>query len=187
MVLTPAEEEALLAKYERMLTKRVAEYCRHSSLPFSDYWNDLLQEARIAFLAHIRKIDDEKDLPKCGFDILHALCLARESMFVVHIPHGKFKSSSKNFLAIHTDDVRDQAHDHCTGGMLSGVMVEQFLGTLSADERTVVNMRLAGYHGREILPHTSFISDQQMSRCLNRIKEKVSQFFTIKSWTKGAR
>lgn len=185
MVLTPTEEAALLQKYEPLLLANVRAYCRRVSLPFSDFRNDLLQEARYAFLLHIRRINSEADIHKCGYELLNALCVARESTHVVRIPHSEFKKNSGRFVRSAGDGPTNVLHDQKPSGIVDELVARQFLDTLSADERTIITMKMAGYKAREILPHTSLISDMHMNRCVEGIKEKARKYFAFHHKSKG--
>lgn len=178
MRLTTNEEALLLERYEMFLQKRVRQYCKNVTLPMSGTWEDLMQEARIVFLEHIRSMKDMSEVMNCWHDMTHALCLYKEAQFVVKLPHHAYKERHKQYTSIPLDDIdKDYSSPFSTDDILSKVELDRFLDTLGCDERMIVERRLDGFNNREILPFTSIRSEPQFSRRLGGIKKKVKRYF----------
>ena len=96
MNLTPEQEAAVLAKYEGFIRNVVNGICSRSTRTHQNEFEDLMQEARIAFLLHLRKAEDISEAHNCGKDILSALWSYWRSMAVVHISKGSYKNEISN-------------------------------------------------------------------------------------------
>lgn len=173
MEFTRAEEMELLAKYEPLLKYKVREYCARVTLPYPDFRQDLMQEARLAFLRHLRGMKDETQILRCHYDILHALFAARYATDIVHTPRSMQKQKGRRFRQVPLGALENILCESFEGEALSRLAVDSFIGGLSHDERTVVELKLDGYRYHEILPHTSFKSHTQLTRCVQGIKRKL--------------
>lgn len=176
--LTPAQEAGLLKKYDSFLGYVVAQYYGNVPLPFSGCWDDMMQEARCVFLRHIRRIEDLSRVKKCELDIKHALCLYRESMSIVRIPHYTYGKHRRAFArevfdALDLEGVVLPSHEDDS---LTNALIARFRESLSDAERAIFEMRLAGHTNREIMRALSISSDQAMSRRLAKIKGKFKAF-----------
>lgn len=115
MNLTPEQEAAVLTKYEGFIRNVVGEICSRSSRSHQNEFEDLMQEARLAFLLHLRKTDDISEAHNCGKDILSALWSFWRSMAVVHISKAAYKNEIANVHQISWQTELDEvmcASDH---------------------------------------------------------------------------
>ena len=126
MKLSTEEENALLVRYNALLRREVRLFQKNH--PSADT-EDLLQEARLAFLRHIRRIDSEKDIFLCKRQIFHALYTHARIMALVYIPHHAFKSEVGSFKRGYVDF--DNLPDHSGDDMLLAIAFEEYLDSLS--------------------------------------------------------
>ena len=118
--------------------------------------DDLMQEARLAFLIHLRKIESIDEILWCGKDILAAIWGYWRSMAVVHTYPEHCISDAEVIFAT---EYRD------------------FLSTLTPSEQIIVQMKLDGCTGREIMPVLHLSSESQMSRLLQGVRKKTRAYF----------
>lgn len=108
MKLTTEQEAALLMKYEGFIRNVVGDICSRSARSNQNEFEDLMQEARLAFLLHLRKIDNNAEAHNCGKDILSALWSYWRRMAVVHIPKNAYKSEIANVHRISWEESFDE-------------------------------------------------------------------------------
>ena len=172
MQLTQAQEMMLLRKYKPYLVSLARDYCNHVSLPFSDCLDDLIQEARIAFLRHIRRIESEDDIYLCKIHVLSAMSKYKESMHVVRIAHNAYAEHKDKSTRVSVDE-RDRAVTSEETEVR--LHFEEFLGTLNQEERDLLTLKEQGYRNREICAQVK-MSDSKVSRLLKALREKFYSF-----------
>ncbi len=138
---------------------------------------DLLQEARLAFLHHIRRIPDESAIPLCQFDIFGVLCAYCRAMALVRIPKYCFKEEIRKVRRADYTDALLEPDRTSSVGMELSVEIRDFENTLSETERRVFRMKREGYSNREIIPRAGVAGEPQMSRLLKSVRSKARAYF----------
>ena len=178
MKLTTAQEATLLRQYDPLLWSFVNEFHHKGGSRGVDNTEDLIQEARLEFLRHLRRISDPSEIVLCRFHILGALCAYCRTMALVKIPKYCFSQKLRELECEEGDPTNiieeQEAMDDDT---LFNVVLHDFLGSLPAEEQLVVQMKLAGYTSREIIPVVKAKGEPQMSRLLSRVRKKARAFF----------
>ncbi len=136
-----------------------------------------MQEARIAFICHLRKIDDVTQVLACNMDILQMLWDYWVEMAPVHIPRAKYKNEIVQIHKVSLDEPELSEKPVLSDDVIAVMVLKDFLSKLTPEERTVVLMKLDGLTGREIMPHVNLTTDVQMSRLLQRIRRKAMDYF----------
>ena len=150
---------------------------RRGSRGRPDSMEDLMQEARLAFLIHLRKMESLEDVCRCGRDILAAVWSYWHSMAVVYIPRNDYKAVIAGVCRIQLD--QDCCQEHCVSEKDAFFPCEyhDFLSSLTPQEQRFVQMKLNGCTGREIMPALKLTSESQASRMLKRVRQKARAYF----------
>jgi len=138
---------------------------------------DLMQEARLAFLIHIRKMESFDDVCRCGRDILAALWDYWHSMAVVHIPRNCYKAVIAGVCRIEIDQDGGQEHFVSEKDAFFPCEYHDFLSSLTPQEQRFVEMKLNGCTGREIMPVLKLTNESQASRMLKSVRQKARAYF----------
>ena len=138
---------------------------------------DLLQEARLEFLLHLRKIPDESTIMLCKLKIRGALWSYWRSMAQVYIPKYCYKQEINKLECISTDDLDVSLPIMPQDEALDEMEVAEFITSLSPKERTTVYMKLNGATNREIIPVIEMKGEPQMSRFMKQLREKAHLYF----------
>ena len=111
-------------------------------------FEDLLQEARLAFLEHIRKIEDEGQLCACFYDILQAMHRHCAEMAPVRIPINRFNQEIGKYTTVPLDalDTLESTVDF-EQSVECRIMMDGFLDSLSETDRKIVASKLQGRKG----------------------------------------
>lgn len=136
-----------------------------------------MQEARIAFLRHSRRIDDPSQLCSCSRDILRAVWDYWVEMAVIHIPRALYLRTISGIQQVAFPTELPESCPLPEDEITLGIEVNEFLASLTPQERTVVRMKLDGYSGRAIMPHADVATEVQMSRLMKRIRQKAKAYF----------
>lgn len=138
---------------------------------------DLLQEARLEFLLHLRKIPDESTIMLCKLKIRGALWTYWRSMAQVYIPKYCYKQEISKLECIPTDELDVALQFLPQEAVLDEIEVEEFIASLTPREQTAIDMKLRGATNREILPVIAIKSEPQMSRFMKQIRDKAHHYF----------
>lgn len=138
--------------------------------------DDLMQEARLAFLIHLRKIASIDEILWCGKDILAAIWGYWRSMAVVHTSKNRFRTVISKLYRV---DGSWEYPEHCISDaeVIFATEYRDFLSTLTPSEQIIVQMKLDGCTGREIMPVLHLSSESQMSRLLQGVRKKTRAYF----------
>lgn len=172
--LTLAEEADLVKRYEPYLSKMVGIYLSKAKFPTSGQRADLMQEARLALLLHIRRIDSEDQIFLCHIHVISAMCRHKERMGLLRIPHKKYEAERQKYTRIGVEllnDIPTEEDDE-----LFVIMLDAFLDTLTASDRVAFTMKLEGYSNREIMRAIGLRVDSQASRLLKALADKYRCF-----------
>lgn len=181
MKLTREQEEALLMKYDPMLRHLAREFNRKSGSRGIDHADDLLQEARLAFLIHIRRIDDLSELLPCHYRIWGAMYDYCRVIAPIKIPKYCFSTEILKFHRVGGDigDMERILPPVTDEHILFEAEKSAFLDSLSEEERTAFQMKEHGCTNREIIPAIRAKGEPQMSRFMERIRKKTYAYFEI--------
>lgn len=178
MKLTNGQEAALLRQYDPLLQSFVNEFHYKGGSRGVDNTEDLIQEARLEFLRHLRRISDPSEIVLCRFHILGALCAYCRTMALVKIPKYCFSQTLRG-VQREDGDVASiiEQQETTDDDILFNIELDEFLNSLPPEERIVVRMKLDGYTSREIIPVVEAKGEPQMSRILSRIRKKARAYF----------
>ena len=111
-------------------------------------FEDLLQEARLAFLEHIRKVDDEGQICACFYDILQAMHRHCAEMAPVRIPINRFNQEIGKYTTVPLDVLdNSESTDDLEYGVERRIMMNEFLDSLSETDRKIVVSKIEGRKG----------------------------------------
>ena len=136
-----------------------------------------MQEARLEFLLHLRKIGDAEDIMNCKYNIKGALCTYWRLMAQLRIPKNSYHEEIRKVQCISMDDETCRCLADPTDRLSDEVEVRDFIDSLSPDEQIIVTMKLDGRKGREIIPVLHLKGEPQMSRMLKRVRSKAHSYF----------
>lgn len=111
-------------------------------------FEDLLQEARLAFLEHIRKVEDESQICACFYDILRAMHRHCAEMAPIHIPINLFNQEIGKYTTVPLDVLdNSESADDFEHDIERRIMMDEFLDSLSETDRKIVASKLQGRKG----------------------------------------
>ncbi len=180
MNLTREQEQMLLMKFDPFIRACVHDFARKGRPNAMDNREDFLQEARLAFLIHIRKIDDMSQLVMCRQRIKDAMYEFCRMMAPLYIPRKRYAKEKRKVFCIR-QDIRDiesmlwcVSDEHVYGP----TEVDDFVNRLSADEQTILRMKEDGCKNLEIMPVIHARNEPHMSRMLARLRQKVLNYIS---------
>lgn len=138
---------------------------------------DLVQEGRIAFLRHLRKISDISQIHACKMDIIGAVWDYWVEMAIICIPRHRYLKEISGIYYISLDGLPLSDQMRAENEAASRAEVDDFLSTLTEQERTVVRMKLDACTSRAIMPYAGVETEVQMSRLMKRIRAKAEAYF----------
>lgn len=141
--------------------------------------DDLLQEARLVFLQHLRKIKDETDIMLCKYDILGALSELCRRMALIKIPKYCYGDVIRNIQRVSYDDAIREYEERFAQEVDLPLDIKAFEETLTEQERIACRMKQHGYSSREIIPFVGVKGDTQMSRIMKELRGKALVFFAV--------
>jgi len=168
--MTGQKEMEILTGYEPMLKNIVYNFMRRCSEQTMST-EDLMQEARLAFLQHIRTHRPE-DYRRCRLTILHALCDAVLKHYPVSIPRGVFFGEDRQgqrWAAASLEEAQYIARD---GGYDASDFAARIMWTVEQfpkEAMKLVKLKMEGYSNREAAQELG-LTDVQVSRTLSRIR-----------------
>lgn len=170
---TQENEQRTLAEYDNMLWGFVHQFLRRCKSP-SVYAEDLIQEARMAFLSFIRTHKAE-ELYQCRLTILHALCDAVKRCYPISMPRGVFLDRGKR-NSYHFSDIDELPEVMDGGNSYESIelmnQIREISDTLSDKTHELVRLKLQGYSNREAARQLG-ISDAAVSRRLKQIRQRL--------------
>lgn len=178
MKLTREQEEKLLIQYEPFIRSCVNEFVGRGRPDALDRYEDFLQEARLEFLIQLRKRDTLAEVTRCRQRIKDALREYCRAMYTVHIPRKQYAANRRGFSKA-SFDIMDDAETTLTTSddHIVGVAVtNQFVASLSDDERTILRMKETGNTNRKIMPAVHARNETHMCRMIKRLQQKVLAF-----------
>lgn len=163
-------------QYEPFLRSIVYELRGRGGLYGIDDIEDLMQEARLEFILHLRRIADAEDIKKCRCNIIGALCAYWRLMAQLRIPKNRYHEEIRKVQCISKDDAAFDDSDAVDDDLFSAVEIRDFIDSLTPEEQVVVIMKLEGFKGREIIPVLQLGGEPQMSRMLKRVRGKLMDY-----------
>lgn len=140
-------------------------------------YDDLLQEARIAFLSYLRNMQESDDIMICKYQIYSALYNYMISMAPVSIPRQIFKDTVKRFSAVPlelAENVCDESRFE--DEVDSRLLINAFMETASDFDRKVLEMKLRDCSGKEIVEALGHSKQGYVSRRFSRIKQNIRNY-----------
>ena len=166
-----ANEEQIIQQYEPMLQRIVKNFRRRCSHPTTSE-ADLLQEARIAFLEHIRT-HEEQDYSRCYRTIIHALFETVRRDYPVYVPYGAFRKHDYNKITlIDCDAVEVPSASNELEKIEVTSMFLGFIDELTQEERQLIKLKMNGMTSREAGRRIG-MSDVQVHRLLTQIRRRT--------------
>ena len=169
------EETQLLLQYDDVLMRIVNAYMTQRPIPHY-HRHDLYQEARLAFLNHIRRMDNRDEVTRFFIYVRYALSHFLEGMAPVHITHSKFSKLIKEVVSLPLESAEDEPFDD-EEDILTKICIDEFMSTLLPEEQAIFKLILDGYRNREIMQETHFRSDSVASRYLSVLKQRFREFY----------
>ena len=145
-------EAEALQRYDAFLWKQVNLFVRKSirrRQPFDDF----IQEARIAFLLHIRT-HDESEWAACTLTIRRALYDFARASYPVKVSHASFSKVLKAKQAFQPYDESIDWSAHVHEDDHTDMDIRIMLDHLSNEDRQIAQMRLEGWTLMEIVSKT---------------------------------
>ena len=166
-----------MEEYEVFLRNQVLAIVKRGKACNAENMDDLMQEARLAFLIHLREIESLDEILWCGRDILAAIWGYWRSMAIVYAPKNRYKAVISGVYRISIE--QEGISEPCASDTETSFAAEyhDFLSTLTPSEQIVVQMKLDGCTGREIMPVLHLSSESQMSRPLQGVRKKARAYF----------
>lgn len=169
------DETQVLQEYEPMLNKIVNSFMSRASAGSTSRKEDLMQEARISFLKHIRT-HQPSEYGKCYFTILHDLCEAVRRDYPFGISRHDFLSSNRQALFIYgLDDVwmLEDKEEPLSGCDLL-CELQAVLETHSQQDSEIIRLKTKGITSRQIAQRLC-ISETYVSRTLKKIRMEMAR------------
>lgn len=178
MRLTTEEENQIIEQFERKLVGCVLKFRPGKPGSYSDY-DDLLQEARIAFLLHIRKAEDRSTFHVCEVSVFCALHKYVEDMSLISIPHYRFPEESKAVQRAADDiyNLDEGLFVDRSASPYEEVLMDQFLASLPDKHREVLRLKLEGFNQQEITQMLGFDSFHQVFRIMKNLRQQYKRWF----------
>ena len=166
-------EIEILIQHEPLLNAIVNRFIRRCSMPTTSR-EDLMQEARLAFLLHIRTHRPE-EYGRCWLTIWHALCDAVRRDYFVSMPRAVFfNKDQRQHHAAYRDTLpmvlKNGANPYELSDLLAAVMAEAEKHQPEAVR--LVELKREGYSNREAACMLGK-SDTWASRTLKRMMERI--------------
>ena len=182
MNLTQEQEAALYVQYTPLIYKTVHHFCRLRGIRL-EYFEDLFQEASVAFIRHLRRITSTEDIVRFRTPVKRAMATFMEQAFPVHIPHNGFYREFRYFSFVSIDE-----NEQCRQLVLSvpdEVSLEErlalcdFFNRLDEIDRKSILLRMRGYTNQAITTELGIKNVWQLSRRFQRIARLYLQCMGI--------
>lgn len=176
--MTKQTELDILTSYEPMLRRTVYNFMRRCSVQTMSA-EDLMQEARLAFLQHIRTHRPE-DYGRCHLTILHALCDTVLRQYPVSMPRGVFFDGSQRQQWV-MERLNNEAHYMAQDGGFDAAdlaaKIMEAVERFPKEAMKLVRLKIAGYGNREATQMLG-MSVVQASRTTKRIRRLPDEAVT---------
>ncbi len=156
-------EEAIIQQYEPMLKSIVIDFSQRKAGKAAAF-QDLMQEARIAFLCHIRT-HREQDFSKVYYTIWHALYEAARREYPLSISYKAFSKQRRTPIALIPLD--DEAMQLTCEDELQ--WLDSFIRSFTAEEQELILCKLDGMKNSEIASRAG-VSNATVTRRLQRLR-----------------
>ena len=178
MNLTPIQEAQLLMQYTPKLLRMVSNFCAAADFRLR-HRDDLTQEAKIAFLLHLRSMNDMNEIHLCRKPVLRAMYNFMEAIAPVHIPHNTFYKEIADISVVPVNNERDTealmpstpANEIC-----AICEANDFIHLLDPREQQLLNLRDQGYSNREIVDILHFNNEWQVGRRIKSIQRQYARY-----------
>lgn len=163
-------EEQIVKRYEPMLNKLVWRFMVRCPAGRA-IRKDLLQEARMAFLEHVRT-HGEDEYMRCYRTIFNALYEAVRREYIVHVPHGVFKRETEKGKEVmpFSEIVQGLALEE--GYEQVEIITDIMQTARDEQERRLVRLKLVGLNNRDA-GRVLGMNDVQVTRNLQRMRARL--------------
>ena len=131
----------------------------------------------MAFLAHLRNIEDSEAVMVCKYQIYSALYNYIVSIAPVSIPRQIFKETVSQYSAVPLEFAEDVCDDNRFEDEVdSRLLINAFLETASDFDRKILEMKLRDCTGKEIVEALGHSRQGYISRRFSRIKQNIRSY-----------
>lgn len=131
----------------------------------------------MAFLAHLRCIENSEAVMVCKYQIYSALYNYIVSMAPVNIPRQIFKETVTQYSAVPLEFAEDVCDDNRFEDEVdSRLLINAFLETASDFDRKILEMKLRDCTGKEIVEALGHSRQGYISRRFSRIKQNIRSY-----------
>lgn len=178
MNLTPIQEAHLLMQYTPKLLRMVSNFCAAADFR-QRHRDDLTQEAKIAFLLHLRSMNDMNEIHLCRKPVLRAMYSFMETIAPVHIPHNTFYKEIADITVVPVNN------EHDTEALMPSTPANEicaiceandFIHLLEPKEQQLLSLRDQGYSNREIVDILHFNNEWQVGRRIKSIQRQYARY-----------
>lgn len=166
-------EEQLLLTYEPKLNCIVKSFMKRATTGRTSREDDLMQEARLAFLQHIRT-HEPCEYGKCYLTILHALCEAVRRDYPLAISRHDFLNREKP--SIHLCGMEKAENVETLEGLIEAAelrcSIEAVLSNGTEQVKELVRLKEIGYTNKQAGILLG-MSDCQVTRTLEKLKHNL--------------
>ncbi len=131
----------------------------------------------MAFLAHLRNIEDSEAVMVCKYQIYSALYNYIVSIAPVSIPRQIFKVTVTQYSAVPLEFAEDVCDDNRFEDEVdSRLLINAFLETASDFDRKILEMKLRNCTGKEIVEALGHSRQGYVSRRFSKIKQNIRSY-----------
>ena len=179
MILSPEQEQAILLSHQAFLAKQVINYFTHCPRYMWQHWDDLMQEASLALLKHIKQIDSLSKATRCHFKIRRALREYVREMALVSIAYDQFSSNIGKFQRVDLDlaDVYEGVSPE--DDVLSKIAFAQWLSVLSDKQQSAVFLKLKGAKNKELITVLGMTYPMEVTRWMKMLRANMSDHLDL--------
>ena len=178
MNLTPIQEAQLLVQYTPKLLRMVSNFCAAADFR-QRHRDDLTQEAKIAFLLHLRSMNDMNEIHLCRKPVLRAMYNFMEAVAPVHIPHNVFYKEIADVavVPVNTDHETEAFMPSTPANEINAICeANDFIHLLDPKEQQLLSLRDQGYSNREIVGILQFNNEWQVGRRIKSIQNRYVRY-----------
>lgn len=178
MQLTIIQEADLLDRYTPMAKRLIADYCSACELDIASIGDDLLQEAYIEMLIHIRAVEREEEIPLVKLKIVGAIYTALRRMYVVYIPKHAYKKQRNMFRREPYEELILGVAPNMEDDLLFAMTFSTFLDDLNPQERFVIEKKMERCPHRDLVSFFGIQNEMAVSRILHRLRGELRVMLT---------
>lgn len=167
-------ETQIIMAYEPMIQRCVNHFMSRAGMGSTSRKEDLLQEARISFLTHIRSHAPD-EYGKCHYTILHDLCEAARRDYPLSISRQTFLNKKKEPLfLLSLDDIAvlEDGEESLAACELR-CSIEAVLKNHPETDTLLIQMKAEGSSNRQAGKRLG-MSDSQVSKKLKQIRRELT-------------